>query len=288
MPEPALLTTVSEARAYTREVRARGLRVGLVPTMGALHAGHQSLIERAASECDRVAVSVFVNPIQFDSPADLATYPRTLAADTERAAQAGATALFVPSEREMYPDGKPLTLVRVSGLTEVLEGAHRPGHFDGVTTVCAKLFEACEPDRAYFGEKDYQQLRVVSRMVRDLNMAVEIVPCPLIREEDGLALSSRNVRLSDEERRQALSISRGLMAAEAAFQAGERRADALKALAAEPVASAPLAEPDYLELVDAETLETVETVEAPAVLLTAVRMPSARLLDNVILDPTRR
>jgi pantoate--beta-alanine ligase len=283
------LTTIAETRAYSRGARTGGRSVGLVPTMGALHAGHQSLIARAASECDEVIVSVFVNPIQFDNPSDLATYPRTLDADAAAAAEAGATALFVPSELEMYPTGKPLTVVRVLELTEVLEGAHRPGHFDGVTTVCAKLFSICEPDRAYFGEKDYQQLRVVARMVQDLNLGLEVIGCPLVREPDGLALSSRNVRLSPEEREQALSLSRGLLAAQRAYLQGERDAIALKAAATAPVeASAPLAHPDYLELVDAETLKPVEVADRTCVLLTAVRFPSARLIDNVILGPTDR
>ncbi len=283
------LTTITETRAYSRGARTGGRSVGLVPTMGALHAGHQSLIARAASECDEVIVSVFVNPIQFDNPSDLATYPRTLDADAAAAAEAGATALFVPSELEMYPTGKPLTVVRVLELTEVLEGAHRPGHFDGVTTVCAKLFSICEPDRAYFGEKDYQQLRVVARMVQDLNLGLEVIGCPLVREPDGLALSSRNVRLSPEEREQALSLSRGLLAAQWAYLQGERDAIALKAAATAPVeASAPLADPDYLELVDAETLKPVEVADRTCVLLTAVRFPSARLIDNVILGPTDR
>ena len=283
------LMTIAETRAYSREARTAGRSVGLVPTMGALHAGHQSLIARAASECDEVIVSVFVNPIQFDNPSDLASYPRTLDADAAAAAEAGATALFVPSESVMYPTGKPLTVVRVQELTEVLEGAHRPGHFDGVTTVCSKLFCICEPDRAYFGEKDYQQLRVVARMVQDLNLGLEIIGCPLVREPDGLALSSRNARLSPEERDQALSLSRGLLAAQGAFLDGERDASALKRAAAAPVkASAPLGEPDYLELVDAETLKPVEAADRECVLLTAVRFPSARLIDNVILSATDR
>lgn len=284
-----LLETIAEARAYSRAARARGRTVGLVPTMGALHRGHQSLIAQAASECDEVIVSVFVNPIQFDNPMDLATYPRSLETDSAAAESVGATALFVPSEAEMYPSGKPLTVVHVRELTDVLEGAHRPGHFDGVTTVCAKLFCICEPSRAYFGEKDYQQLKVVSRMVQDLNMPLEVVSCPLIREPDGLALSSRNARLTPEERHQALSISRGLLSAREAYQAGERCAETLKALAEEPLRTfAPLGEPDYYELVDGESLRPVEQADGRCVLLAAVRFPSARLIDNVVLDPNAR
>jgi len=283
MAHPIVYHTIAEARAASRQARSRGAVVGLVPTMGALHEGHASLIRRAADECGHVIVSIFVNPTQFDEPGDLSAYPRTLDADLEVCAACGAAAVFCPSEAEMYPHGRPLTRVSASGLTDRLCGATRPGHFDGVATVCTKLFSACEPDRAYFGEKDYQQLLVVRRLVADLNLPVEIVPCPLIREPDGLALSSRNARLSSEERAEALVISRSLFAASALFERGERSVAALVDAVRAALADLYLGEVDYVELLDADDLSHIERVDRDAVLAVAVRFPSARLIDNVIL-----
>jgi len=282
-PAVPVVETISAIRSWSRAARARGVSVGLVPTMGALHEGHLSLIRRAAAECAEVIVSVFVNPMQFNDARDLAAYPRSLDADVPTAASAGATAIFAPSEGEMYSFGAPLTRVEVSRLTDGLCGAARPGHFAGMATVVTKLLAACEPDRAYFGEKDYQQLVVVTRMVDDLNLAVRIVPCPTVREPDGLAMSSRNARLSPAEREQAPLISRALRSAEAAFRAGERDAAELVRLAREVLAGATLGAMDYVELVDARDLTPVTRVGRDALLAVAVRFPSARLIDNVVL-----
>jgi pantoate--beta-alanine ligase len=245
-----------QLRKETDAARAAGRTVGLVPTMGALHAGHASLIRRSASECDLTAVTVFVNPLQFGPGEDLATYPRTLDADVEAAAAAGAGMLFAPSVEEMYPDGAPAVTVHVAG-EDVLEGAARPGHFDGVATVVAKLFNLAGPCRAYFGEKDWQQLRVVRRMVADLSFPVEVVACPTVREPDGLALSSRNAGLSPEERRAAGVLYRALTS-----YPGRRMADV--------VATEPLATLDYA-VADGDRL------------LIAARIGGVRLIDNLEL-----
>ncbi len=278
-----VIREVAQIRTAARAARARGLVVGLVPTMGALHEGHLSLIRRARAECGLVAVSVFVNPLQFGEGEDYDRYPRTLERDTALSESAGADLVFAPSATEMYPEGRPLTTVSVARLTERLCGAHRPGHFDGVTTVVAKLFAACEPDRAYFGEKDYQQYRVIARMAGDLNLPVEVVPCPIVREADGLAMSSRNAFLSPEERGQALALSRALRAARAAYEGGERDVPRLLAGVREVLAEAPLGTPDYVEIVDALSLEPVTEARGPVVLALAVRFPSARLIDNTVL-----
>ena len=244
--------------------RAAGRTVGLVPTMGALHEGHASLIRRSASECDMTAVTVFVNPLQFEQSElgpseDFATYPRDLAADVEVAAAAGAEVLFAPPVDDMYPGGAPAVRVAVSG-EDGLEGASRPGHFDGVATVVAKLFNLAGPCRAYFGEKDWQQLRVVRRLVADLSFPVEVADCPTVREPDGLAMSSRNVRLSPEERRAATVLYRALTA-------GAASEDPRRAMA-EVVATEPLATLDYAEVVGDR-------------LLIAARVGGVRLIDNL-------
>jgi pantoate--beta-alanine ligase len=278
------LERIDEVRAAARGARARGTVVGLVPTMGALHEGHLSLIRRAGAECGLVIVSVFVNPLQFGPGEDFERYPRTLAEDARLSESAGADVVFAPATSEMYPGGKPLTAVSVSGLTARLCGAHRPGHFDGVTTVVAKLLAVCEPDRAYFGAKDYQQYRVIARMAEDLNLAVGVVPCPIVREPDGLAMSSRNAFLGPEERVQALSLSRGLLAAREAYRAGERAAATLLAAVYASLSAAPLGVTDYVEMVDAVSLEPVPRADSASVIAVAVRFPSARLIDSIALD----
>jgi pantoate--beta-alanine ligase len=278
------LERICEVRAATREARANGAVVGLVPTMGALHEGHLSLIRRARSECGLVIVSVFVNPLQFGAGEDFDRYPRALAEDARLSASAGADIVFAPTVAEMYPGGEPLTTVSVAGLTGGLCGAHRPGHFDGVTTVVAKLLAACEPDRAYFGLKDYQQYRVVARMTEDLNLAVEVVPCPIVREPDGLAMSSRNAFLGPEERTQALALHRGLLEARGAYERGERAGTVLLRAVRDALSEAPLGVTDYVELVDAVSLTPVPTADAASVIAVAVRFPSARLIDNIVLD----
>ena len=260
--------------------RAGGLTVGFVPTMGALHEGHLSLIRAADAECDRTAVSVYVNPTQFAPEEDLEEYPRQLETDCQVAGRNGADMVFHPSNEAMYPDGFS-TYVTQEGLTEVLEGEHRPTHFRGVLTVVCKLLNIVPADRAYFGRKDFQQTVVVRRMVRDLDMPTEIRVMPTVREDDGLALSSRNAYLGEDERRQALCLYRALTEALRLYRGGEREADAIREAMREKIESAPLARPDYVEIVDRETLRPVECVDERAVAVLAVRIGDTRLIDNM-------
>ncbi len=280
-----VLRTTAELRAHLRERRAAGDVVGLVPTMGALHAGHVSLVRASAERADTTVVSLFVNPRQFGDASDLSAYPRTEDEDAARAAEAGADVLFAPGVAEVYPDGYA-SEVRVSGpLTERLEGAHRgPEHFHGVATVVTKLLNMVGPDVAFFGAKDAQQVLVVRRLVRDLNLPVEIVALPTVREPDGLALSSRNVRLSAEERRTAVAIPRAIEAVLAAVRQGERHAATLLRVAGAPLASAGL-HPEYVAIVDPETLAPRTTVDAPSLLALAVPVGPVRLIDNALLSP---
>ena len=256
--------------------------ISLVPTMGALHEGHMSLVRQARRECDFVGVSIFVNPTQFGPSEDYTRYPRTLDSDAEMCREAGADLIFAPNAQEMYPDGFD-SWVDVGGVTEVLEGASRPGHFRGVATVCLKLFNIFRADRAYFGLKDYQQLQVIAKMVRDLNVPTEIVPVETVREPDCLAMSSRNRYLSPEERNAALVLSGSLIDARSAFESGERSAAAIEALVHARLASEPLASVDYAVIVDASTLAPIDVVERPAVVLLAVRIGATRLIDNTVL-----
>ncbi len=255
--------------------------LGLVPTMGWLHAGHRSLIARARDECGAVAVSIFVNPRQFEDPADLAKYPRGEAHDLALCADAGADLVWVPSVDDVYPPGFD-TSVTVERLTLPLEGAARPGHFAGVTTVVAVLFGVVRPDRAYFGEKDGQQLRVIDRMARDLGMT-EIVRCPTVREPDGLALSSRNVHLAADDRAAAPVIHRALLAGRAAWAAGERDAAIIRSRVGDVLATEPRADVEYVSLADDVTLAELERVDGPALLSLAARFGTTRLIDNVRL-----
>jgi pantoate--beta-alanine ligase len=278
------LRTVRELRAALAPTRREELPIGLVPTMGALHEGHLSLIRRARAECDTVVVSVFVNPAQFDDGGDLERYPRQEARDAELAAEAGADLVFAPSVQEVYPAGFA-TQVQVLGLTERLEGAARgPEHFRGVTTVVAKLLCMSLPDVAYFGAKDAQQVVVLRRLVADLNLPVRVETCPIVREGDGLALSSRNVLLDPASRVRARALYRALRAAEVRVAAGERSAAVLL-----DAAHATLAEfdvvPDYLALVDPATLEPVSQLERPALLALAAHVGAVRLIDNLTLSP---
>lgn len=281
-----VITSVSEMQSRAAKLRSDGKVIGFVPTMGYFHEGHLSLMRRARSECDIVVVSIFVNPIQFVPGEDYERYPRDVERDLRMAEGVGVDIVFHPSVEEMYPEGYA-TYVNVEGLTEGLCGAFRPGHFRGVTTVVAKLFNIVMPHRAYFGEKDYQQLVVIKRMVRDLNFPIEIVPCPTVREEDGLAMSSRNVYLLPDERKAALSLSRGLMAAQKMFMSGERDAATLKRIVEEHLRSSELVRPQYVEVVDAETLEPIERVERDAVIAVAAFVGKARLIDNVVLRVPR-
>jgi pantoate--beta-alanine ligase len=279
-----VVETAGEWRARLDAARAGGRTVGLVPTMGALHDGHRSLIARARAECGTVAVSIFVNPLQFGDPDDIANYPRTLEADMRACAEAGADVIFAPPVREMYPSwpAPPATTVSVRGVSEAWEGASRPGHFDGVATVVAKLFSVAGPCRAYFGLKDFQQLAVVRRMVTELCLPVDVVGCPIVREADGLALSSRNVRLSAGERVAATVLSRGLAAGRAAVGAGVRTGtevgDAMRAA----VGTEPSVVLDYAVAVDADSLEEVGDIGDPAALrlLVAAGIGPVRLIDN--------
>jgi len=253
-----------------------------VPTMGALHAGHASLIRAAASECGVVAASIFVNPTQFGPNEDFARYPRSFEADCALAEAAGAEVIFAPSVEELYPSGAA-TFVEVEGLSDRLDGHSRPGHFRGVATVVAKLLIAAEPDRAFFGQKDAAQVAVLRRMVTDLRLSTEIVVCPIVREADGLALSSRNVYLSAAERRQALVLSRVVWLVEAMAAGGERRACVLIRAARRAFASEPDVRIDYVELMDWATLGPVETAEPGSLFAVAAWVGATRLIDNTIL-----
>ncbi|HYZ92172.1 MAG TPA: pantoate--beta-alanine ligase [Actinomycetota bacterium] len=273
---------ITEARKLIDAARLDGLSVGFVPTMGALHDGHRSLVGRARAENGFVVVSIFVNPAQFNAAGDLASYPRTFAADLEACADEGADLVFHPDADEMYPVA-PVTSVAVSGLTESMEGAARPGHFAGVTLVCAKLFNIVGPCTAYFGEKDAQQLRVVRRMATDLDMPVEIVACPTVREADGLAMSSRNVRLGPDDRAAALALPRALGAVVEAARTGERDARVLERLGRDALEDLDV---DYLEVVDASSLERLERADRPALVCAAVTVNGVRLIDNMAVDIT--
>lgn len=273
--------TVGGFKGYLRPLQQEGLRVALVPTMGALHAGHLSLVEVARRHAELVVASVFVNPTQFRPGEDLERYPRDHEGDERKLAAAGVSALFLPPVDEIYPDGFQ-TEVRVQTVSQGLCGAHRPGHFEGVATVVLKLFSIARPDVAVFGEKDYQQLVVLRTLARDLDLDVRIEAGATVREADGLARSSRNVYLSPDERRRARSLSRGLFAAKARYDAGERSADGLEG-GCRSVLEAAGVEPEYIELRHAETLARSTDPEAPAVLLVAARIGSTRLIDNLIL-----
>ena len=277
-----LVHTINDVRDAVAQARKQGKTIGFVPTMGALHAGHGSLIERARKECGFVVVSIFVNPTQFGTTEDFNKYPRTLDADSKLCEAAGADCIFAPSAEQMYPQTN-LSWVDVEAITEGLCGAARPGHFRGVTTVVSKLFNIVAPHVALFGKKDYQQLAVIRRMTADLNMAVEIVGMPIVREGDGLAMSSRNSYLSPEERRTALCLSRGIAEARRLFLAGERESGRLKGAVAAVIAAEALASPEYLELRDGETLEEVARAGGGTLLALAVRIGRTRLIDNCIL-----
>ena len=276
-----IVRTVEPSFASETRVGRRRRPIGLVPTMGFLHEGHLSLIRRARAECDVVVVSLFVNPKQFGEGEDLDAYPRDEARDAALAEEAGADILFAPALEEVYPDGFSTT-VEVAGLTDVLCGAARPGHFAGVTTVVTKLLNMVGPDVAYFGQKDAQQALVIRKLVRDLDMPVRIEVCPTVREPDGLAMSSRNAYLSAEERERALGLNRALRAAEDAVRAGRIDADDVLAAAREQLQKAGV-EPEYLELRSAKDLAPVERVNGSTLLAVAAQVGRARLIDNTIL-----
>jgi pantoate--beta-alanine ligase len=272
-----VLTTFEEVRGQ------RGGSVGLVPTMGYLHEGHLSLIEAAAARCDTVVVSVFVNPLQFGDAGDLDSYPADLERDVELATGAGADVIFAPTIDEMYPEG-PAVRVTVSDVGDAMEGSFRPGHFDGVATVVAKLFAGVQPGVAFFGLKDAQQFALVSTMARAMAMPVQVVGCPIVRESDGLALSSRNTRLSDDGRAVAANLFGALSCAADLFVAGERRAEVLKHAAGTLLAGIPSVDLEYIEVADASTAEIVDDVHDVSFLALAATVGGVRLIDNVTLD----
>jgi pantoate--beta-alanine ligase len=284
-----VITETSALVTALDDARHSGRQVGVVPTMGALHGGHLSLIRRAVDECDTVAVTIFVNPLQFNDPEDLARYPRDLEADVALAHGAGADLVFAPSVEEMYP-GFPepvATVVHVAGLTDMLEGASRPGHFDGVATVVAKLFALVGRCRAYFGEKDFQQLAVIRQLTSDLSFPVEIVSCSTLREPDGLAMSSRNVRLTGPQRHAARALSRALQAGADALVSGEVRSDHVQAVMLDVLHAEPLVDPDYAVVVDRATLVEPDVAVGDLRLLVAAVVGGVRLIDNrgVQVDP---
>jgi pantoate--beta-alanine ligase len=275
-------STIEEMRAASRAARLGGLRVGLVPTMGALHEGHLSLVRTAKQQCDAVVVSIFVNPLQFGPSEDLAKYPRTFERDCALLKKEEVDFLFAPSVKEMYPD-TAFTYVRVAGMSEKLCGRSRPGHFRGVTTVVAKLFHIVEPDLAFFGQKDAAQAAIIRSMARDLNFPVEIIVCPIVREADGLAMSSRNVYLTPPQRKSALVLYRALQAISNRFEHGELDAARLIETGKNVLAKEPGVRPDYLEIVDPDTLDAVEEIKTTALVAVAAFVGSTRLIDNIVL-----
>ena len=294
-----ICASIAEVRAVCRDARRssesvgpahRGVvqlefpRLGLVPTMGALHAGHLSLVRAAKAQCDAVAVSIFVNPTQFGPSEDFAKYPRSFESDCAALEREGVDIIFAPAVEEMYPKGET-TWVTVEGLSERLDGRSRPGHFRGVTTVVAKLFHVIEPDAAFFGQKDAAQVAIIRRMVRDLNFPVEVIACPIVREADGLAMSSRNAYLSPEERVRAIVLHRSLQRVEKEFRADQRMAVQLCEAGRSVIAQEPRVRLDYFEIVDPDTLEPVERIVRPTLVAVAGYVGSTRLLDNIVLMP---
>ncbi len=275
-----IVETIADLRVSRRELRGK---VGLVPTMGYLHEGHLSLVNAAREDCDSVLATIFVNPTQFAEGEDLSTYPRNMPRDLQLLEEAGVDLVFTPTSELMYPP-RFQTWVTVEDVTQGKEGGQRPGHFRGVTTIVSKLFNLTQPDAAYFGQKDAQQVVTIRQMVRDLNFPLAIVVCPVVRAEDGLALSSRNVYLSAEERRAATALNRALQAAGACYESGERDPEVLRRAAADVLAAEPLAQVDYISLADAATLaEISEPSENPLLISLAAQVGKPRLLDNCLL-----
>jgi len=274
-------------REASRALRRAGKRLGFVPTMGALHEGHLSLVRAARASCDAVAASIFVNPTQFGPNEDLARYPRSFERDREMLERDSVDILFAPSVEEMYPAGA-VTWVTVEELSGKLDGRSRPGHFRGVTTVVATLFHIVDPDAAFFGQKDAAQLAIIRRMVRDLNVPVEIVGCPIVREADGLAMSSRNAYLNPEQRKQALTLRRSLLHVEKLVSTGERSLEKLAFAGKQEFVGANGVELDYFEIVNPETLDPVESISGGALVAVAAYVGTTRLIDNILLNKTGR
>ncbi len=281
--KPVVATTVEETRRAVADARRRGLRVGLVPTMGALHEGHASLIRAARRDTGFVVVSIFVNPTQFGPKEDLSRYPRPLEQDLLICAREGADLVFHPEPATVYPTGFR-TYVEVAELQDVLEGASRPGHFRGVATVVLKLFNMAQPDVAFFGQKDGQQTRIIRQMVADLNVPVEVRVCPTVRDADGLALSSRNAYLDAEQRRNAIALSAALEMGRNLIEKGERDPSRVRAVMAGRIAATPGAVIDYAEVVDGDSLRAIDPLRGRVMLALAVRFGGTRLIDNVIVD----
>jgi pantoate--beta-alanine ligase len=282
-----ILTTIHEMRLACKQARraaGEDSTLALIPTMGAIHQGHLSLIDAGIRECDVVTASIFVNPLQFGPAEDFSRYPRTFDDDCLKFSQAGVDLLFAPDAQEMYPAGAN-TFVEVAGLSDRLDGASRPGHFRGVATVVNKLFNIVAPDHAYFGQKDAAQVAVLRAMVRDLNLPVRVAACPIVREHDGLAMSSRNRYLSPDQRTQALALSRALRLVEQRIQQGETNSDLLHAAATEVLNGVPALRPDYVEIVDPDTLEPVTSTEKGALIALAAWVGETRLIDNLIVAP---
>ena len=277
-----ICNTIEDMRAACRAVRRGGKRLGFVPTMGALHEGHVSLVRAAKASCDVVAASIFVNPLQFAPTEDLAKYPHNFERDRGLLGKEGVELLFAPSVEEMYPAGV-VTWVTVEELSSKLDGRSRPGHFRGVTTVVAKLFHIVEPDAAFFGQKDAAQVAIVRRMVRDLNFPVEIVGCPIVREPDGLAMSSRNAYLDERQRKQALVLHRSLLCVKKSWEAGEWDASNLVALGHQEIAEEKSLRLDYLEIVDPGSLDSLATAAQGALVAVAAFVGTTRLIDNILL-----
>lgn len=280
--EMILLRTAAEARGHGDTLRQAGRTIAFVPTMGALHQGHMALVDEGRRLCDAVVLSIFVNPTQFNVRADFDAYPRTLDSDLEIASGHGVDAVYVPTAEDMYPVGFDTT-VHVDRTASPLEGAGRPGHFDGVATVVTKLFNAVRPDVAVFGQKDYQQLAVIRRMAADLDTGIRIVGLPTVREADGLALSSRNVRLSPQERAVAPVIHEALSDARAALESGDNLASSLRDVFSRRIETEPLARLEYVSIADAGSLQELEIVDTPAVMSCAVWFGDVRLIDNILL-----
>lgn len=276
--------TIREARNASRDLRRSGTTLGLVPTMGALHDGHLSLVRAAKAACGAVAVSIFVNPTQFGPTEDLAKYPRSFERDCELLDKEGVDLIFAPSAEEMYPKGE-VSWVVVEGLSDKLDGRSRPGHFRGVTTIVSKLFHIVEPDMAFFGQKDAAQVAIIRRLVRDLNFPVAIRVCPIVREPDGLAMSSRNAYLNADERQRALVLRRSLLRVEEDFRKGERSAAALIHAAKQIFAEHPEVRLDYFEIIDPDTLDPVETISGLTLVAVAAFVGTTRLIDNIPLEP---
>lgn len=278
-----VVSTISEVREIVNQWRKDGLKVGLVPTMGYLHEGHKSLMKKAVEQNDRVVTSIFVNPIQFGPTEDLESYPRDLERDKDLCDKAGVSLIFHPGKEEMYFEDF-CTFVDMEGLTKGLCGRTRPIHFRGVCTVVSKLFNIVKPDRAYFGQKDAQQLAVIKRMVRDLNIDIEIVGCPIVREEDGLAKSSRNTYLSEKERKAAVVLSKSLKSAKKAIENGERNSKKIIEIITNILNEEPLSKIDYVEVVDNLTIENIENIDRTALIAMAVYIGKTRLIDNFIYE----